>query len=86
MLDLINIEECPAHEKNKSKDLIDALGAVANLVESEDPIMLEEEGDRFPAWGSMHASCQYIRPKPPIEEKQLAEPTYGKADKLFLDP
>ena len=58
MLDLINIEECPAHEKNKSKDLIDALGAVANLVESEDPIMLEEEGDRFPAWGSMHASCQ----------------------------
>jgi hypothetical protein len=48
--------------------------------------MLEEEGDRFPAWGSMHASCQYIRPKPPIEEKQLAEPTYGKADKLFLDP
>ena len=51
MLDLINIEECPAHEKNKSKDLIDALvGAVANLVESEDPIMLEEEGDRFPAW------------------------------------
>ena len=29
--------------------------AVGNLVESEDPIMLEEEGDRFPAWGSMHA-------------------------------
>ena len=87
MLDLINIEECPAHEKNKSKDLIDALvGAVANLVESEDPIMLEEEGDRFPAWGSMHASRQDIRPKPPIEEKQLVEPTYDKGDKVFLDP
>ena len=59
---------------------------VANLVESEDPIMLEEEGDRFPAWGSMHASRQDIRPKPPIEEKQLVEPTYGKGDKVFLDP
>lgn len=80
MLDLINIEECPAHKKNKSKDLI------ANLVESEDPIMLEEEGDRFPAWASMHASRQDIRPKPPIEEKQLVEPTYGKGDKVFLDP
>ena len=87
MLDLIKIEECQAHEKNKSKDLIDALaGAVANLVESEDPIMLEEEGDRFPAWGSMHASRQDIRPKPPIEEKQLVEPTYGKGDNVFLDP
>jgi hypothetical protein len=74
-------------KRNKSKDLIDALvGAVANLVESEDPIMLEEEGDRFPAWGSMHASRQDIRPKPPIEEKQLVEPTYGKGDKVFLDP
>jgi hypothetical protein len=48
--------------------------------------MLEEEGDRFPAWGSMHASRQDIRPKPPIEEKQLVEPTYGKGDKVFLDP
>ena len=47
--------------------------------------MLEEEGDRFPAWGSMHASRQDIRPKPPIEEKQLVEPTYGKGDKVFLD-
>jgi hypothetical protein len=55
-------------------------------VESEDPIMLEEEGDRFPAWGNMHASRQDIRPKPPIEEEQLVEPTYGKGDKVFLDP
>jgi radical SAM protein with 4Fe4S-binding SPASM domain len=66
MLDLINIEECPAHEKNKSKDLIDALGAVANLVESEDPIMLEEEGDWFPAWGGMHACFGNIFHEPDL--------------------
>jgi hypothetical protein len=87
MLDLINIEECPAHEKNKSKDLIDALvGAVANLIESEDPIALGDEEDRFPVWGSMHARRSENQPKMPVEEKQLIDPDYAKFDNVFIDP
>jgi hypothetical protein len=87
MVNLIDIEGCPAHERNKSKDLIDAhVGAVANLVESQDPIFLGEEEDRFPLWGSMHTSSRETRPKPPIEEKQLVEPGYAKYDNLFIDP
>jgi hypothetical protein len=87
MVDLIDIENCPTHEKNKSKDLIDALvGAVANLVESEEPIILGDIEDRFPVWGSMHAGGASDRPKPPIEEKQLVDPDYAKFDNVFMDP
>lgn len=90
MLELVNIEETPAHEKNKSKDLIDALvEAVANLVESENPIFLQKEGsfERFPVWGSMRApSGKAGKPKPPVEEKQLVEPDFGKRDNIRIDP
>jgi hypothetical protein len=87
MVNLIDIEGCPAHEKNKSKDLIDSLvGATANLIESEDPISLGDEEDRFPVWGSMHAGGPSDKPKPPIEEKQLIDPDYAKWDNVFMDP
>ena len=87
MIDLIDIENCPSHEKGKSKDLIDAVvGAVANLVESEEPIYLGDEEERFPVWGSMHAGGASDRPKPPIEEKQLVEPDYARLDNVFMDP
>ena len=87
MVNLIDIEGCPAHEKSKSKDLIDALvGAVANLVESEDPISLGDEEDRFPLWGSMRANVAANKPKPPVEEKQLIEPDFARFDNVFIDP
>jgi hypothetical protein len=66
MINLIDIEDCRAHEKAKSKDLIEALvGAVANLLESQDPISLGDEEDRFPVWGSIHAGGASDRPNPP---------------------
>jgi hypothetical protein len=87
MIDLIDIENCPTHERGKSKDLIDSLvGAVANLVESEDPIVLGEVEDRFPLWGSTHASSRDNRPKMPVEERQLIDPDYAKFDNVFIDP
>jgi hypothetical protein len=87
MIDLIDVENCPSHEKGKSKDLIDSVvGAVANLVESEDSVMLGEPEDRFPVWGSMHAGGGDSRPKMPVEEKQLVEPDYAKLDNVFMDP
>jgi hypothetical protein len=36
--------------------------------------------------GKHACPAQDIRLKPPIEEKQLVEPTYGKGDNVFLDP
>jgi hypothetical protein len=87
MIDLIDIENCPTHEKNKSKDLIDAMvGAVANLIESEESIYLGDLEDNFPVWGSMHQGGADSRPKPPVEERQLVEPGYARGDNIWIDP
>ena len=87
MLELLNLEEKPDHDKNQTKDLIDAVvGAVANLVESEnnDP---EMEGlDHLPTFGSTHMTADSVRPKMPVGQENLIPPEYGKGDNVFFDP
>jgi hypothetical protein len=85
ILQLMSVEERPDHEKNESKDMIDAVvGACANLVESENltPPLSEEE--LFPMVGSLRASRE--KPKPPLTEQQLVEQTYTAGDNVFFDP
>lgn len=85
MLELISIEEKPDHEKNQSKDLIDAIvGACNNLVESTNLMPPPLEDELFPMVPS-RGDFEKKR-KPPVSEKNLVEPGYAKSDNIFFNP
>jgi hypothetical protein len=85
ILQLMSIEEQPDHEKNESKDMIDAIvGACANLVESENLTPPPSEEELFPMVGSLRGGRE--KPKPPLSEQQLVEKNYTAGDNVFFDP
>jgi hypothetical protein len=86
MLNLISIEERPDHERNYSKDLIDAVvGSVANLIESPENAVSFDEETMFPVFGSMHPSMKEKTPAMPVDEKSLIEKTHGISDNFFFE-
>jgi len=86
ILQLISVEEKPDHEKNESKDMIDAIvGAVSNLIESTNLTAPPSEEELFPMMGTMRGT-ERGRPKPPIDEQQLVEPNYARGDNVFFNP
>jgi hypothetical protein len=86
ILQLISVEEKPDHEKNESKDMVDAIvGACANLIESTNLTAPPSEEELFPMMGTMRGT-ERNRPKPPISEQQLVEPSYARGDNIFFNP
>jgi hypothetical protein len=86
ILQLIAVEEKPDHEKNGSKDMIDAIvGACANLIESTNLVPPPTEEELFPMMATMRGTG-IAKPKMPVDEKNLVEKDYAKRDNVFMNP